>query len=83
MLRVLQIAFSSEAAARAACQTIERYGYTAAATGVVVRTDCPPLLAVPALERAVGLHKMETVRFLTPAGAAATEGGAASLPGAA
>ncbi|HLK94010.1 MAG TPA: hypothetical protein VKZ18_29220 [Polyangia bacterium] len=66
-MRVIQIAFSSETAARAAVRTIESYGYTAAATGSVVRTDCPPLLAMPALERQVGLHQMENVR-LVPAG---------------
>ena len=70
MPRVLQIAFSNETAARAAVKTIERYGYAAGATGALVRTDCPPLLALPALEREVGLHQMENVRFLTPAAAA-------------
>lgn len=77
MLRVIQIAFSSEKAARAAVKTIESYGYTAAATGSVVRTDCPPLLAMPALERNVGLHQMENVRFL-PAGVVEGFSGAAA-----
>jgi hypothetical protein len=59
----LRITFSSETAARAAVKTIERYGYAATATGSVVRTNCPPLLAVPAVGRDDGLHQMEHVRF--------------------
>ncbi len=77
MPRVLQIAFSSETAARSAVKTIESYGYTAAAVGSVVRTDCPPLLAVPVLERNVGLHQMEKVRFLPAAADEALSGVAA------
>src|SRR6185312_16981779 len=43
--RAMKISFSSDSAARAAVTIIEKYGYTAAAVGTLVCTDCPALLA--------------------------------------
>ena len=59
----MQITFSNEAAAAAAVRIINRYGYAASARGSVVWTDCPPLLAVPAVGRDVGLHHVQEVKF--------------------
>jgi hypothetical protein len=59
----MKISFSSDSAARAAVTIIEKYGYTAAVVGTLVCTDCPGLLAVPAISRAVGLHRVENVQF--------------------
>jgi hypothetical protein len=59
----MQITFRNEAAATAAVKIINRYGYAASARGSVVLTDCPPLLALPAVARGVGLHQMQEVKF--------------------
>lgn len=59
----MQITFSNEAAAAAAVRIINRYGYATSVRGSVVWTDCPPLLAVPAVGRAVGLHQVREVKF--------------------
>jgi hypothetical protein len=57
------ITFSSETVARSAAKIFEEYGYAAHAVGTVVTTDCPPLLAVPVVGRAIGLHQVEDVRL--------------------
>ena len=53
------ITFSNEDTARAAVAVFERYGYRTSRCGTVVVTDCPTLLAVPVLERAVGLGRVK------------------------
>jgi hypothetical protein len=55
----MRITFSNEHSARTAANVLERYGYRASRTGTVVVTDCPTLLAVPAVERAVGLGRVD------------------------
>jgi hypothetical protein len=59
----MRITFANETAARAAVKIIERYGYEASAHGRVVWTDCPPLLAVPAVGRDLGLQQMQEVNL--------------------
>jgi hypothetical protein len=59
-----QFTFSGETAAKAAVKIIASYGYVATATGRSVWTDCPPLLAIPAVGRTVGLHEIENVRLV-------------------
>lgn len=59
----MQITLSNETAAAATVRIINRYGYAASARGLVVWTDCPPLLAVPAVGRGVGLHQVQEVKF--------------------
>ena len=57
----MRVSFSSEATARAARNALEAYGYSAEQLGRDLVTDCPTLLAVPALERRVGLAAIEHV----------------------
>jgi hypothetical protein len=64
----MRLAFANEHAARAAAKTLERYGYRASRTGTVVVSDCPALLAVPALERTVGLARVEDFDVSHPMG---------------
>lgn len=59
----MRISFSNEATARAAVAVLEQYGYQASPVGASIDTECPPLLAVPALSKAVGLHRIETVHI--------------------
>ena len=55
----MRITFANEHSAHAAAKVLERYGYRAERTGNSVVTDCPTLLAIPAIERAVGLGRVE------------------------
>jgi hypothetical protein len=55
----MRVSFSSMTAARAAVCVLEAYGYTAKQTGTRVVTDCPTLLAVPALQKQVGLAEID------------------------
>lgn len=66
----MRISFSNEATARAAVAVLEHYGYQATPQGATVETECPPLLAVPAVGNAVGLHQIEKVH-IAPAGGTA------------
>ncbi|HVV50903.1 MAG TPA: hypothetical protein VHO06_14650 [Polyangia bacterium] len=59
----MRISFLSDTAARAAVTIIEKYGYAATAVGTTVWTDCPALLAVPAIGRDVGLDRVEKVQL--------------------
>jgi hypothetical protein len=54
----MRIQFSSEHAAQAAADVFERYGYRASRNGTLVVTNCPTLLAVPVVDRAVGLDRV-------------------------
>jgi hypothetical protein len=62
----MRISFSNEATARAAVAVLEQYGYHATPKGAAIETECPPLLAVPAVGNAVGLHQIEEVHLAAP-----------------
>jgi len=51
--------FATLGAAEAARRVFESYGYAATQTGRDVWTDCPTLLAVPAVERRIGLKAID------------------------
>jgi len=55
----MRVSFSSVSTARAARDVFEAYGYPAQQFGRDVVTDCPTLLAVPAIEKRVGLAAVE------------------------
>jgi hypothetical protein len=57
----MRISFSNVSAARAAASILEQYGFSAHQTGVEVVTDCPTLLAAPAIERSIGLELIERI----------------------
>ena len=57
----MRIAFSSRAAARAAASIFEQYGFSAKQLDTEVVTDCPTLLAAPAIERSIGLEPVERI----------------------
>jgi hypothetical protein len=59
----MRISFSNEATARAAVAVLEHYGYPATPIGAAIDTECPPLLAVPAVGKALGLHQIEKVHI--------------------
>ena len=63
----MRMTFSSEKVARAAAAILEQYGYTAEPVGTAIVTDCPTLLAVPVVGRAIGLHEVENVHLGDPA----------------
>ncbi len=46
---MLRVSFSSMTTARAAVNELEAYGYSAKQFGCDVVTDCPTLLAIPAI----------------------------------
>lgn len=62
----MHISFTNEATARAAVAVLEHYGYRATPQGTAVETECPPLLAVPAVGHAVGLHQIEKFHLAAP-----------------
>lgn len=55
----MRVSFSSEVTARAARSVLEAYGYSAVQLGRELVTDCPTLLAVPAIKRSVGFAAIE------------------------
>jgi hypothetical protein len=57
----MRISFSNRVAARAAARIFEQYGFTANQTDTEVFTDCPTLLAAPAIERSIGLELVERI----------------------
>jgi len=56
---MLGVSFSSMTAARAAVSVLEDYGYAARQFGCDVVTDCPTLLAIPAIQKRVGFAEIE------------------------
>ena len=56
---MLRVSFSSMIKARAAVNVLEEYGYSAEQSGPEVVTDCPTLLAVPAIGKRVGFAEVE------------------------
>jgi hypothetical protein len=57
----MRISFLSATAARAAANILEQYGFSARQNGHEVVTDCPTLLAAPAIERSIGLELIERI----------------------
>jgi hypothetical protein len=64
---MLRVSFSSVTTARAAVRVLEGYGYSAKQLGREVVTDCPTLLALPAIERRVGFADIERLDLNGPA----------------
>jgi hypothetical protein len=60
---MLRVSFSSMTTARAAVNLLEAYGYWAQQKGRDVVTDCPTLLAVPTIQKRVGLAEVERVEL--------------------
>ena len=56
---MLRVSFSTMTMARAAMNELEGYGYSATQFGKEVVTDCPILLAVPAIAKRVGFAEVE------------------------
>ena len=56
---MLRVSFSSMTTARAAADVLEAYGYSARQVGRDVVTDCPTLLALPAIQNRVGFAEVE------------------------
>jgi hypothetical protein len=65
--QTMRISFSTPGAARAAVAILEQYGFSANQTGKDVVTNCPTLLAAPAIERSIGLELVEGIEFSTGA----------------
>ena len=61
----MRISFATTGAARAAASILEQYGFSANQTGKEVVTNCPTLLAAPAIERSIGLELVEGIEFST------------------
>jgi hypothetical protein len=57
----MRISFSSVAAADAAAKILEEYGFSVKQTAADLTTDCPPLLAAPAIARGVGLRFVKKI----------------------
>jgi hypothetical protein len=56
---MLRVSFSSVTKARAAVEAFAAYGYAAERLGCDVVTDCPPLLAIPEVQKRVGFAAVE------------------------
>ena len=56
---MLRVSFSSVSKARAAVDLFAAYGYSSRRSGCQVVTDCPPLLAIPAIQKQVGFAEIE------------------------
>ena len=56
---MLRVSFSSMTTARVAANVLEAYGYSTQQFGRDVVTDCPTLLAVPAIQKRVGFAEIE------------------------
>jgi hypothetical protein len=59
----VRISFKNEELACAAANVLERYGYRAGRIGNVVVSNCPILLAIPAIERSVGVHRVDDLEL--------------------
>jgi len=59
----MRISFTTASAARAAVSILEQYGFSASQAGKDVVTNCPTLLAAPAIERSIGLELVEGIEF--------------------
>jgi hypothetical protein len=61
--QTMRISFATTSAARAAASILEQYGFSANQSGKEVVTNCPTLLAAPAIERSIGLELVEGIEF--------------------
>ena len=68
---MLRVSFSTMTTARAAVNVLEAYGYSSKQFGCDVVTDCPTLLAIPAIQKRVGFGEIERIDL----------SGATSFPG--
>jgi hypothetical protein len=59
----MRVTLRSLTAARSVRTVLESYGYSAEQFGRDVLTDCPTLLAVPAIERQVGLAAIDRLEL--------------------
>jgi len=57
----MRIQFSTPKAAHAAVAILQQYGFSAEEHERSVTTDCPTLLAAPAIERSIGLELVENI----------------------
>jgi hypothetical protein len=57
----MRVSFSSATIAQAAAGMLAAYGYSAEQVGTDVVTDCPALLAVPAIAKRVGLGEVDQI----------------------
>jgi len=72
----MRVTLSHATAARSVRTVLESYGYSAKQVGRDVLTDCPTLLALPAIERQVGLAAIDRLDLSrSAAGAEPSEGG--------
>ena len=72
----MRVTLSTMTAARSVRTVLESYGYSAKQVGRDVLTDCPTLLALPAIERQVGLAAIDRLDLMKgAAGAEPSEGG--------
>jgi hypothetical protein len=58
-LDMMRFSFSTMTAARAAVNVLEAYGYSAKQFDCDVVTDCPTLLAIPAIQKRIGFAEIE------------------------
>ena len=63
----MRVTLSSMTAARSVRTVLESYGYSAKQVGRDVLTDCPTLLALPAIERQVGLAAIDRLDLMNSA----------------
>jgi hypothetical protein len=56
---MLRVSFARPSTAGAAVKVFEAYGYSARRFGSDVVTDCPALLAIPAIQKRVGFAEIE------------------------
>jgi hypothetical protein len=56
---MLRVSFSSMTTARAAVNVLEAFGYSTKQFGRDVVTNCPTLLAVPAIEKRIGFADID------------------------
>ena len=63
----MRATLSSMTAARSVRTVLESYGYSAKQVGRDVLTDCPTLLALPAIERQVGLAAIDRLDLMRSA----------------
>jgi hypothetical protein len=59
--QVMRISFTNVTAARVAVDILVQHGFAAVQNDKVVVTDCPTLLAAPAIERSIGLELIDRI----------------------
>jgi hypothetical protein len=60
----MRVTLSHATAARSVRTVLESYGYSAKQVGRTVLTDCPTLLALPAIEKQVGLAAIDRLDLM-------------------